>query len=763
MSAIAAPTAAIGGRAVDRRVLPSAAVRLVAFAAFTLLAALQWGVLLAPSARGRLAVCAVVAVLVAVVAHRCAALERRRFVAAQIGLALAGFVAVLLAAGVPQSLLRPDGLGDLVSSLAEGVQSLPTIGVPYRGVDPWIRIVLLAGGGLLLVWAALLVARALRRDRRPIGAALVLSAAYVIPIVERSPSHPFAWGLLFTLLIGVLLWGDRIERGSLVAAAVFVAVGLGGALVAAPRLDAAKPWVDYQAIVESLSTPPAVGFDWNHGYGPLDWPRENRVMLRVASDRPHYWKAIDLDEFDGERWINSGRLAPGDATQTAPNHADWTVDLRVTVRDLRSPYYIGAGTGFRIEHSPRFAIASAPGTFSTGRDPLRRGDSYSAQVYVPNPSIRELRTAGTDYPTLVSPYLQMGVPAALSERIATANNAPVGPSTIAFPEFSVLSERTPPTALDGQGRAYGNGGTVLEQSEYREMYALARSMRARADTPYELVREVQERLADGYAYTEEPPRPAAGRPPLVSFLFDSRRGYCQQFSGTMALLLRMGGVPARVSSGFSPGTFDGGRDEWVVRDVDAHSWVEVYFPRLGWVTFDPTPGVAPPHTQLLNGPAPLDAKEIPLRPDGSSVDLPPRAGAGGGTAAAAQDGGSSWPIVALVLVAAGLGLVALVVVRRRRQVDAGGPAELAELLRALRLTGRVVDPTLTLHALEHRFRGAPAAAAYVGAVRLARYGGRPAPPTREQRAALRTELAEGLGPTGRVRAWIALPPLLSRQ
>ena len=61
----------------------------------------------------------------------------------------------------------------------------------------------------------------------------------------------------------------------------------------------------------------------------------------------------------------------------------------------------------------------------------------------------------------------------------------------------------------------------------------------------------------------------------------------------MALMLRMSGIPARVVSGFSPGSFNRDTGEYRVRDLDAHSWVEVYFPDIGWVTFDPTPAAAP--------------------------------------------------------------------------------------------------------------------------------------------------------------------------
>ena len=61
----------------------------------------------------------------------------------------------------------------------------------------------------------------------------------------------------------------------------------------------------------------------------------------------------------------------------------------------------------------------------------------------------------------------------------------------------------------------------------------------------------------------------------------------------MALLLRMGGIPARVATGFTTGTYDQATKRWFVTDVDAHAWVEAWFPHYGWVTFDPTPAAAP--------------------------------------------------------------------------------------------------------------------------------------------------------------------------
>ena len=76
----------------------------------------------------------------------------------------------------------------------------------------------------------------------------------------------------------------------------------------------------------------------------------------------------------------------------------------------------------------------------------------------------------------------------------------------------------------------------------------------------------------------------------------------------MALLLRMGGIPARVATGFSPGGFSKRRDAWIVRDTDAHAWVEAWFDELGWVTYDPTPDATPARSQI----AALEAAPAPI-------------------------------------------------------------------------------------------------------------------------------------------------------
>ena len=77
-------------------------------------------------------------------------------------------------------------------------------------------------------------------------------------------------------------------------------------------------------------------------------------------------------------------------------------------------------------------------------------------------------------------------------------------------------------------------------------------------------------------------------PALADFMLYTHRGYCQMFSGAMALVLRLHGIPARVAVGFTSGKLRGS-DTYVVNDRDAHAWVEVYFPGYGWIPFEPTP------------------------------------------------------------------------------------------------------------------------------------------------------------------------------
>jgi hypothetical protein len=297
---------------------------------------------------------------------------------------------------------------------------------------------------------------------------------------------------------------------------------------------------------------------------------------------------------------------------------------------------------------------------------------------------------------------------------------------------------------------------AINLSAYAQAYALAHRLAAKAHTPYAFVMSVRDWLtqAHGFAYTQNPPM---RRFPLESFLFTDREGYCQQFSGAMAMLLRMGGIPARVAAGFTPGTYDKTSGRWIVSDIDAHAWVEAWFPSYGWVRFDPTPSTAP-----ARGGAAIEPILKKTQGGLNAADAAQgrrEAGSTGATATTlrhrAGGGTSLWwlilPVIALIVLAGWLA----------RRVLRGHIARtdlLAELERALARTGRPLQDGITLVALERRLHSAPDAEAYVRALRLSRYGGGAGSPNAAQRRALRRELGRGLGFIGRIRALWALPP-----
>jgi protein-glutamine gamma-glutamyltransferase len=730
-----------------------AIARLVGFVPLTLFGALHWGALLTPKADGTLIVATLVAagagaLLLVTGSDPRHWVRASGAVAATFGLAFIG----LLLAGVPLRLLWFDAWGELASGVAQGIESLPAVTVPYRGADEWVRSALILSGVAIAGAAALLAFWPRKRSRTPgfpLAAAVALGALYTIPIVERGPTTPYLGGAVFCLLLATFLWLERLRADQVgVAAACVLAVTVAGALVA-PRLDADNPWLDYEEIARDLQPERAATFRWNHSYGPMTWPRDGREVLRIRARTQSYWKTVNLAQFDGLRWVDQESNRRVTDTEMLRSRRDWFETIRVVDRGVRTRQFIVAGHALAIQRGGPGAVSLAPGTFQTaGPRPLSPGSSYRADVYVPRPSDRQMRRAGTDYPDFALDYLDISLP---QRRSATSAAA------VRFKPFGAGGE---PDVLFGNGFQPGNGQQAMDASPYARVYALAKSLRARVDTPFQYAQSVLNRVQDGATYSESPPPSAI---PLVDFLFGSRLGYCQHFSGAMALLLRMGGVPARVVSGFSPGNLNRKRGEYIVRDDDAHSWVEVYFPKLGWVTMDPTPAASPARSQLTDQPGPATPGRRPDFGLGQAGDRPTAPG-DFGTALAQRDDTNWLPLVVLGGLVATALLAGAVLLARRGRLP-GGPLapELAELQRALHRTGRTPPAATTLSALERSLGGSDAALGYLRALRAHRYGGAPGGPTAGQRRALRRELAAGLGFGGRLRAWWALPPARGRR
>jgi hypothetical protein len=706
----------------------SAAATLLAYLALAAFGVMRWGTLLTGPPTLRLLAPVAVGAMLATAILVAPARQRIRSAAT----AAIALLAALPLAGVPLRWVIDLRLALIWRLLVHGIDAIPAALVPVLGAERALRITIVLGAGWLTILAGLVLGFAIRRGSTVLRAlALVpLLVLVALPSVLIAPGRPYLEGLVVFGLLAVVLWSERLTR---LRIAPLLAIAGGAAVLLAPGVRAARPWLDVRHLAGGQSAVGSERFDFTQGFGPLRWPRTGREVFDVRARRPEYWKVVDLDTFDGRGFApaSSSRLAlPGPDPRTLGLD---TQTIGVNIVALQSPEVIGAGSTqiiWRLGGNVQPALS--PGGFTVS-PPLAPGTSYDAVTISPRPTGRTLaRIAAVPALPALGPYLAMYLPAGAATDV------------IRFPEFH-------------SGTTSGLAGTP-----YARVYALAQRLAQAAPTPVALVRSVMDLLGHGFVYDEHP---APARYPLASFLLATHRGYCQQFAGAMALLLRMGGVPARVAGGFTAGTFDTASGRWVVQDTDAHDWVEVWFPRVGWVTFDPTPAVDPALARSVPIPSPLGAAGAAPAPGRAPRGLrhrdlgaPARA-----TVAPAPHRGRTghpavpWLVGAGMLLLVVLGLAALPGARRRRRGDPVA-ALIIELERALGRCGRPAGGGLTLAALEHRFAGRDDAARYVRTLRQARYAGAAQTPRRADRRALRVALGEGLGFAGRLRSWWALPP-----
>ena len=771
--------------------MPVSVARLIGLAALGSLGALEWQRQIAgfPAGHAMLWVIAALAAGGAVVA--CDRLTGAPRTLAVFSAALGGLVLATLISGAPARDALPWHWPALVPEVVAGIRATGTVRLPYDAVLPGPRIALEVLGAWLLLAAALLALwpRAQAGRGFPFIALALLLVLVVSPVVALGGTTSALLGIVLAALCMAFLWLERLPLRPGLGLAALVGVALAGALPLAATADRGAPWFDYKAFTESIGPNDPVHFRWNQEYGPVDWPRDGNEVMQVRSPKPLYWKAQNLERFDGREWV---ARAPGATKESNYNEVPedwrnrpaWTSTIQVEIRRMRSPELIAAGTTMSVSDASRTVVPSGrPGTYSVPGD-LRRGDSYTATVHVPEPPVAALSEATSGARGQQADDLLVTVPfqrgkAPTLHAVGAGGHGHVYNAVVHFRPFA--DPRAPYAEYPKSNTSSFDVPRVMRRSLYARTYQLAMRLRARAKTPLQYVLEVNRYLQLGFTYSERPTPVAAGRAPLDGFLFDTKEGYCQHFSGAMALLLRMGGIPARVSTGFSPGGYSSRYKAWIVRDTDAHAWVEAWYDSTGWVTYDPTPSATPARSQIFaldDLPQVVDAGAGTAGavggPSGGASDAArrgirvradllhdPLAGATTRTPGGSIDEGTPWwqwgagALVVLALVGA-----AVTALLRRRQLRGltGSERALVELEAALRRAGRPQPTGTTLRQLERVLGTSPDAIGYLRALSAERYGPSAAPPTRAQRRGLRRALASGLGVRGLVRAWWALPP-----
>lgn len=236
-------------------------------------------------------------------------------------------------------------------------------------------------------------------------------------------------------------------------------------------------------------------------------------------------------------------------------------------------------------------------TKAAAKEAKVKGEGGLIQIYVA--TSRESLTLQTIY---LEP-LDTPVLFALSRAVGVQGNFPViykdSHGALTFDRvgerisYKILSDR----ALPGEAQLRADRSEYAEDADnYLQLSPntdprikiLARQITINSTNRYDAAKLMESYLQSNFGYTLE--QKAAGEQPLADFLFNVREGHCEYFATAMAVMLRTQGIATRIVNGFSEGEYNETADVYVVKQKNAHSWVEVYFPGENvWVPFDPTP------------------------------------------------------------------------------------------------------------------------------------------------------------------------------
>jgi transglutaminase-like putative cysteine protease len=494
-------------------------------------------------------------------------------------LRLAGAGVALVAAWSIALDVRPYALGTVLSRSGRGFLDFYDVLVPFDASEHRV----MEGLVLLAVFVFTALASLAVAARRPLLASLVLVAGAGWPATIFPGHDDLGRGvlLLAAALALVARLGSTTRRGApqvLVGTAIAVT-----ALVASSWNGVAKAqFLDWQNWDLSTKTGPSVSVEyvWKANYRGVNFPKKRTRVFRVETDdaRAIYWRATTLDTFADDAWkeepvgMNSftvdgdegrDRLTDDPLLPRRAQNPDGWRAATVHIDALRDQHLISASGPVAYESEEGVQYYRGGVAIISGKAPSR-GAQYESWSWQPQPTPSALAKSPARYP----------------REIRTDGYREVGPGR-SVPAFGT-QER-----LDWLRDAFDDPRLAA----YLPLNQTAERIAGDATNPYAatVAIEVWLRSSGGFSYNEHP-RQVRGMPPLVAFVTRTKEGYCQHFAGAMALMLRYLGIPARVAAGFTSGAYDADRGTWRVNDRNAHTWVEVWFDRYGWLPFDPTPG-----------------------------------------------------------------------------------------------------------------------------------------------------------------------------
>ena len=296
-----------------------------------------------------------------------------------------------------------------------------------------------------------------------------------------------------------------------------------------------------------------------------------QVMFTVKGRPAPYWRVRTYETYTGTGWA-SNELETVRKQELELEELDRRASVRHQFRINAATNALFSG-GEPVDFNVRSAGLIRPGEpwdplqilATEGQEffPTRINLRYTATGSISNASVNQLQIAGTDYPDWVTDtYLQL--PDELPQRVRD----------------------------------------------------LAAEVSAGADNPHDKAKAIEQHLKT-YTYNLNIHAPPEGADGVDFFLFTQQEGYCDYYASSMTVMLRAIGIPARYVLGYATGEWDANDATSTVRELNYHSWVEVYFPEYGWKTFEPTSDSA---IEFGGGTLPRDLPDLAFESDGGSFN-----------------------------------------------------------------------------------------------------------------------------------------------
>ena len=442
------------------------------------------------------------------------------------------------------------------------------------------------GRGLALWWSAFVADWAAFRVWVPFESVVPAGTVFVFSSLFAAHQSQVPLSGLFLLAAMAFLLVHRVTRQQSNAGWVSADVQRGtNALLRAGSVLAIIAVIAAMIVGPNLpQAHSAAIFAWRGGSGPgarttisplVDIERRlidqsNVELFTVQSDHRSYWRLTALDQFDGQIWKSDGSYESADGR--LPRSIDSSAATQVAQQTYKieslDTIWLPAALVPRSVDDASADVRFEPDTSTliVGTDvPNSNGTSYTVQSALPIFDPQQLEQAPND------------VPKSILDR------------------ETVLPADFPQDVTDEAQRVVGGASTTYDK-------ALA----------------LQDYFRNNFTYDLTVP-PGHSDSAIEDFLFNTKRGYCEQFAGTYAAMARSLGLPARVAVGFTPGDEDPvNPGRYHVRGLNAHAWPEVYISGQGWVLFEPTPTRGAPNAEQYTHVA-----ESQATADGTATTLTP--------------------------------------------------------------------------------------------------------------------------------------------